>query len=350
MNVSIDTYVRRNIRALKPYRSARQDHLSGLLLDANENSFGSTGAWDGIALNRYPDPLQRDLRRRLAALHGVDDSCVFVGVGSDEAIDLLFRIFCVPAVSNVIIPEPTYGMYRVAASIHDVEIRSCELTDSFQLDTKAILARVDAHTRIAFSCSPNNPTGNCLDRGDMLRLCDINAVVVVDEAYADFSNSLSLIPETLVRENLVVLRTLSKAWGLAAIRCGYAIAHPKVIEWMMRVKSPYNMNTVTAALAVSALGNQQRMQETVGLMIKERKRLAGLLAAIASVERVFPSEANFVLVRCTDADRIYEELVARGVIIRNRSMEPKLSNCLRVTVGTPDENDRLLSAWKEILP
>ncbi len=346
---TIDHLVRPNIRALKPYRSARQDHVSGVLLDANENAFGSAVTRDGISLNRYPDPVQQKLRERLAQLNGVPPDSIFVGVGSDEVIDLLVRIFCEPGQSNVVIPEPTYGMYRVAAAVQDAEVRSCLLTEDYQLDVEAVRRCVDGNTRLVFVCTPNNPTANLIRWEAILALTEENAVVVVDEAYLDFAEAASLATSAASIPNLVVTRTLSKAWGLAAARCGYAVAHPSVIDWLMRVKPPYNMNTLTASVALEALANQDRMRASVERIVEERRWLKAELEKLLCVERVFPSDANFLLVRVSDANRIYAHLAAQGIIVRNRSTEPRCENGLRITVGTRPQNELLIAALRGVV-
>ena len=347
--IDIDALIRTNIRALKPYRSARQDYLSGVLLDANENAFGSAIAFDGLDLNRYPDPFQTALRSRLAQLHGVQREKLFVGVGSDEVIDLLLRIFCEPQQDAALILEPTYGMYRVAADVNNVRVDSCLLTDEFQIDIEAVIRCTKANTKVLFCCSPNNPTGNLLSRADILSLCaQIPAIVVADEAYADFGQAESLITAVDRFPNLVVLRTLSKAWGLAAIRLGYAIAHPKIISYLMKVKSPYNINILTSTEAMKALDNAEHVKRSVASVATERQRLVSELSTLRFVKSVFPSDANFLLVRCTDARSLYQRLAQRGIIVRDRSSEPKLENCLRISVGTPEQNDLLLKALKEL--
>ena len=347
--IDIEALIRPNIRALKPYRSARQDYLSGVLLDANENAFGSAITFDGLELNRYPDPFQTALRSRLAQLHRVQLENLFVGVGSDDVIDLLLRIFCEPQKDAALILEPTYGMYRVAADVNNVRVDSCLLTDDFQIDVETVNQCTKVDTKVIFCCSPNNPTGNLLNRADILNLCaQTSSIVVADEAYADFAQSESLIPEVARFPNLVVLRTLSKAWGLAAIRLGFAIAHPQVISYLMKVKSPYNINILTSTEALKALDSTEHVKRSVASVATERQRLVGELSTFRFVKNIFPSDANFLLVRCTDARSLYRKLAERGIIVRDRSSEPKLENCLRISVGTPEQNDLLLNALKEL--
>jgi histidinol-phosphate aminotransferase len=345
--MNIESLIRPNIRALKPYHSARQDFLTGILLDANENSFGSSLTVDNLSLNRYPDPYQRELRTALADTNGVAAENVFVGVGSDEVIDLLVRVFCEPKHDSVVLLEPTYGMYRVAASIQDVQIRSCLLTDKFQIDVDAVKKTIDATTKLIFCCSPNNPTANLLYPEDILALCQLGAMVVVDEAYIDFAKSPSMGKQVLVNHNLIVLHTLSKAWGLAGIRLGYCIADPMVISFMLKVKAPYNINALTSQAALQALRKKQEVRQTIKSLVDEREWLSAHLTALSCVERVFPSDANFILVRCNNATVLYESLAAREIIVRNRSTEPLLQNCLRITVGTRLENEQLIRAMKE---
>ena len=347
--IDIDALIRPSIRALKPYRSARQDYLSGVLLDANENAFGSAITFGGLDLNRYPDPFQTALRSRLAQLHGVQRENIFAGVGSDEVIDLLLRIFCEPQNDAALVLEPTYGMYRVAADVNNVRVDSCLLTDEFQIDVEAAMRWTNENTKIVFCCSPNNPTGNLLNRADILSLCaHTSAIVVVDEAYADFGQAESLISAVERFPNLVVLRTLSKAWGLAAIRLGYAIAHQQIISYLMKVKSPYNINILTSTEAMKALDNTEHVKKSVASAAAERQRLVKELSTFQFVKKVFPSDANFLLVRCTDARSLYQQLAQRGIIVRDRSSEPKLENCLRISIGTPEQNDLLLNALKEL--
>ncbi|MBI3579462.1 MAG: histidinol-phosphate transaminase [Ignavibacteriales bacterium] len=347
--MNIETLIRSNIKSLKPYRSARQDYSSGILLDANENSFGSAIAFDGVSLNRYPDPFQAELRTKLAALHGVQTENVFVGVGSDEVIDLLIRLFCEPVSDAVLIIEPTYGMYRVAAAINNVPVRSCLLNDNFQIDLAAVSRSLIPNTKMIFCCSPNNPTANLLRAADILQLCkETQAIVVVDEAYFDFADGVSL--SSLVNDipNLIVLKTLSKAWGLAGIRLGYGIAHPTVISYLMKIKPPYNINALTSIEALKALDNFDLVKQRIKAIVTERKRLAAALSTVSYVQTVFPSDANFLLVRCENATSVYRSLAQRNVIVRDRSTEPTLENCLRITVGTPEQNDILIKTMKEL--
>ena len=346
---NIEDLIRPNIRQLKPYRSARHDFASGILLDANENAFGSAVSVDGLSLNRYPDPYQRDLRAALANLNDVSPEHVFAGVGSDEVIDLLIRIFCEPQSDSIVVLEPTYGVYRVAADVNNVRVVSCLLGDDFQVDVDAVRSHMTGAAKIVFCCSPNNPTGNLLRRDDILALCQsAEAIVVVDEAYADFAKSPSLAADIAANPNLVILRTLSKAWGLAAIRLGYAVAHPLVISYLLKVKAPYSINILSSTEALRALENKEYVRRVVASTIAERERLRSALATLPRVQRVFPSDANFLLVQFKHARAVYEALAQRGIIVRDRSTEPGLTECLRISVGTPEQNDTLLTALRSI--
>jgi histidinol-phosphate aminotransferase len=347
--MDIEALIRPNIRKLKPYRSARQDYTSGILLDANENAFGSAVTFNGLELNRYPDPSQKQLRSRIAQLNNVKTENIFTGVGSDEVIDLLIRIFCEPRLNSVLILEPTYGVYRVAADVNDVKVNSCLLTDDFQIDLRGAQKQTDESTKLIFLCSPNNPTGNLLRREDILALCaTTSAIVVADEAYFDFARAESVISAVGKYPNLVVLRTLSKAWGLAAIRLGYAVADPLIVSYLMKAKAPYNINILTSVEALKALEQTAHVEKSVAATISERNRLIGDLQGIGCVKKVFPSDSNFLLVRVTDARGIHQKLAQRGIIVRDRSSEPKLANCIRISVGTPEQNTILLTALKEL--
>jgi histidinol-phosphate aminotransferase len=345
--MDIDQLVRENIRVLKPYHSARQDYLSGVLLDANENAFGSVVNVDNVTLHRYPDPFQREIRSVLAKMNGVESENIFIGVGSDEVIDLLMRIFCEPKKDSVLVLEPTYGMYRVAASIQDVEVKSCLLTEDFQINVASVRKAIDATAKLIFCCSPNNPTANLLRREDILNLCSLGAMVVVDEAYIDFADAISLSSSVLSISNLIVMRTLSKAWGLAGIRLGYCMADTKVISYFMKVKAPYNINALTSKLAFEALQKVDEVKKTIQAIIQERTWLIKQLQELKCVIHVYPSDANFVVARCSDANVLYRFLADRNIIVRNRSTEPRLENCLRITVGTHPENELLIQAMKE---
>ena len=338
-----DRWIRPNIRTLNPYHAARDDYHEGILLDANENSFGPAIPTD-LPLHRYPDTRLNDLRRKWADFRGIRMEQVFVGVGSDEAIDLLMRVFCEPGRDEIIITPPTYGMYKVAARINNVGVSEAALSKTFELDARTVLQRVNQHTKLIMLCSPNNPTANVLNQAEIERILkDFNRLVVVDEAYIDFSDSGSLCHLMDIYPNLVILQTLSKSFGMAAVRMGAALAHPKVIEWLMKVKAPYNVNQLTADAAMQAFDHADKMREKVRLMITERNRLASALAGHPDVETIFPSDANFLLVRMRGALEWYKRLAGRGVIVRYRGDQLHCEDTLRITVGTTPENDQLIS-------
>lgn len=344
---SIKSLVRENIRNLKPYRSARDDYDSGILLDANENSFGAPFS-DELELHRYPMPYQEELRVKLAAFRDVKVENVFVGVGSDEAIDLLFRIFCNPGTDRIIINPPTYGMYKVSADINDVVVDEVLLTDGFQLQTGEILETVEPETKLIFICSPNNPTANSMQAEDVLFLAKkFHGLVVVDEAYIDFSRHESLVGEIEKHPNLVVLQTMSKSFGLAGIRLGIAYANPEVIEYMMKVKAPYNVNKLTAEVASRAFSYLEDLTRNIEKILEEREAVIKKLITFPQIEYVYPTDANFLLFKIPEAKRVYEKLASAGVIIRYRGNEPNCENCLRLTIGTPNENEYFFQALEK---
>ena len=347
--MDIKTLVRENIINLKPYTSARDiyDSSEGVLLDANENSFGSTFLEvDGLKLNRYPDPHQKDIRKITSDYYSIPFENIFFGVGSDEVIDLLVRVFCIPGKDNVIIPEPTYGMYKVACDINNVETREVLLNDDFQIDFKEIKNKVDEQTKIVFICSPNNPTGNILKKNDILTLCkELNIIIVVDEAYIDFSISDTIVNEIKNYKNLIVLRTFSKAWGLAGIRSGFCVADEEIINILFKVKAPYNISSLTRYALEKAIKNFSLKDQNVKSIIKEKERLKNQLETLLFVKKVFKSDANFLLVKFEDAKLIQNKLLEKGIIVRDRSTQPKLENCLRISVGNEEENDIL---WNEL--
>lgn len=346
--MSIENLVRKNIQALQPYRSARDDFDSGILLDANENSYGDPfGNHD--ELNRYPMPYQEVLRSKIANFRNVGSEHVFVGVGSDEAIDLLIRIFCEPKEDAILITPPTYGMYKVSAQVNDVDIQRVLLTEDFQLLPKETLAATTDHTKIIFLCSPNNPTANSLNKDDIIKVIEgFRGIVVVDEAYIDFSEQKSFSELVKTYDNLVVLQTMSKSFGLAGIRLGVAIASTPIIEYMMKIKAPYNVNKLTSKYAIQAFEELDAIKGRVETIIEERKRIERVLAQMPAIEHVFPSDANFILFRVADALNVYKACAEKGVIVRYRGHEPHCENSLRVTIGTPEENDRFLQVLQEI--
>jgi len=331
---------RGNVLALSPYSTARDEYEGeiGVFLDANENPF-PTG------FNRYPDPHQKALKARISKIKGIPVERLFLGNGSDEAIDLILRVFCRPGIDNVVSISPSYGMYKVAAATNDVALREVSLKEDFSLDTAALLDACDACTKVIFLCSPNNPSGNTLNRADILSLArSFHGIVVVDEAYVDFSTEGSLLPEAL--PNMVFLQTLSKAWGLAGLRIGLCIADPGVIRLMSKVKYPYNISKAAMEIALERL--QTPVRKEVDIILSERRRLEQELPLIPRVKKVWPSQANFLLVQFSGADAVYHRLVFEGVIVRNRSRVNLCQDCLRITVGTPEENDKLLSILKSL--
>lgn len=343
----LNALVRRNILELVPYASAR-DEFRGqaeIYLDANENSIGSPlMKW----YNRYPDPLATKVREKLSRIKGVPAGQIFLGNGSDEAIDIIYRIFCEPGVDNVIITPPTYGMYEVNAKINNVKVKKVTLTEDFQLDLASMEEAIDAFTKVIWLCSPNNPTGNSLDRRDVeMVLNNFDGIVVVDEAYINFSAQRSLIPDLQDYPNLVILQTLSKAWGLAALRVGMAFASADIIGLMNKVKPPYNISAAAQELAAEALDNLENVNDMIRIIVEERGRVAGILAGLPAVQRVYPSDGNFLLVKVNNADLLYDHLTDAGIVVRNRSRVPRCEGCLRITIGTPIENDRMTEAIRQ---
>jgi histidinol-phosphate aminotransferase len=287
--------------------------------------------------------MQMSVKHALSRAMGLGAEEIFLGNGSDEAIDLLFRVFCEPRVDNIIICPPTYGMYEVSAEINDVEIRRVPLTDGFELDVDGILGAVDERTKIIFICSPNNPTGNVIERGDVITLLDsFPGLVVVDEAYIHFSKTESILGEIGGHENLVVLQTFSKAWGLAGLRVGVAYADRRIIDLFNRVKPPYNLSSVAQRLILDALEKKEEVESFIGRILEERERLIEAFGSLDCVVQIFPTDSNFVLVKVTDADAVYEKLLGDAIVVRNRSMVEKCEGSLRITVGTREENDALI--------
>lgn len=344
--VDLNKLVRRNVAGLKPYSTARDDYSGaiGIFLDANENSLGSATE---RKFNRYPDPHQRELKERLAEIKNISPECILLGNGSDEVIDLVIRTFCEPRIDRMMIVPPTYGMYAVSAATNDVEIIAVPLTPGYQLDIPAILAQA-GRVKMIFLCSPNNPSGNCLASADVCELLGkFNGIVVIDEAYADFAPGKSLLPELANYNNLVIMQTFSKAWGLANLRLGMAFANPQIIGWMSRIKYPYNINGLTQELALMALRRIAMKDQMVTTLLAERERLTNLLLELPVVEKVYPSDANFLLVKFHNARRVFEYLISHKIIVRDRSRMVHCENCLRITVGTAPENDILIAKLKE---
>lgn len=344
---NLDSITRTNIKKLTPYSSAR-DEFSGeakVFLDANENSLGSPLIkW----YNRYPDPHQHLIKQKLSAIKGIASEHIFLGNGSDECIDLLFRCFCEPGKDNVIICPPTYGMYEVSANINDVEVRKATLLEDFQLDLVHLENLVDEHTKLIWLCSPNNPTGNSLNRADIETvLNNFNGIVVVDEAYINFAKQKSLVQELEEYPNLVVMQTLSKAWGLAGLRLGMAFASTAIIELMNKVKPPYNIGQATQELVLQALEEVGQVNDMIKILVDMRGALAGVFESMPTVEKVYPSDANFILVKIKDARKVYEFLLAKGIVLRDRSNVKLCEDCLRITVGTEQENTVLVDAMQD---
>ena len=345
MNFDMDRLLRANIRNLKPYSSAR-DEFSGeaaVFLDANENPFNSP--W-----NRYPDPHQRKLKERVGEIKNIQAEKIFLGNGSDEPIDLLFRAFCEPGKDNVVSINPTYGMYRVAADTNNISVNQVPLIQSFQLNAEAVLAAVTPETRIIFLCSPNNPTGNALDNDRMLQIINsFESLVVIDEAYIDFCPERSFLPDLEKYPNLVILQTFSKAWGMAGLRLGMAFAAVQIIEVLSRIKYPYNLNILTQQKGLELLAGEQLKNEWVTIILNEREKMIRNLITYPFVIKVYPTDANFVLVRVHDPRSIYNYLVEAKIIVRDRSSIALCEGCLRISIGSPEENAILMEAFDQLI-
>ena len=348
MNYNINDLVRENVKKLVPYSSAR-DEFSGeakIFLDANENSLGSpTTKW----YNRYPDPHQLKIKEKLSTIKGVPPKNIFLGNGSDECIDILFRAFCNPGKDNVIICPPTYGMYEVSAHINDVELRKAPLLENFQLDLVNMETKVDDFTKIIWLCSPNNPTANSLIREDIEAvLNNFPGIVVIDEAYINFSRNRSFVQELAEYPNLVVMHTLSKAWGLAGLRLGMAFAGEDIVAACNKIKPPYNIAQPTQDLVLKALDQVEDVNEMIRILVKERDKMAEQLLSVAVVEKVYPSDANFLLVKVKDARAVYTALLSNGIVVRDRSNVQLCEGCLRITIGSSAENEALLNSLKSL--
>ena len=336
---------RPNVWALKPYSSARDEYSgveASVFLDANENPYNAPN-------NRYPDPLQRDLKALIAPLKGVKEENIFLGNGSDEAIDLIFRAFCRPGIDNVVAIDPTYGMYQVCAEVNDVEYRKMLLDVYYQFKASSLLSAIDENTKAMFICSPNNPTGNSLCRKEIESLLKkFDGLVVVDEAYIDFSSSESLLKDLEQYPNLIVLQTFSKAWGCAAIRLGMAFASPEIIAIFNKIKYPYNVNRLTQEEAMKVLKQPELIKAWVNTLLEERTRVMDEFVKLPCCVRVFPTDANFFLAKVYEATQIYNYLVSEGIIVRNRTNVALCNDCLRITIGTKEENDALLDALRKV--
>lgn len=347
MNFDVQQLLRDNIRRLTPYSSARDEFTGQALinLDANENSLGSPlTKW----YNRYPDPYQHLVKEEISKIKGALPQNILIGNGSDECIDLLYRCFCNPAKDNVIICPPTYGMYEVSANINDVEVRKAPLLDDFQLNLAHIETLVDAHTKIIWLCSPNNPTGNSLNRQDIeMVLNNFNGIVVIDEAYINFSKQKSFVQELPEYPNLVVLQTFSKAWGLAGLRLGLAFASAEIIKVMNKVKPPYNISQVAQEMVLQAMKEVGQVNDMITELVAMRNALSEVLVQMPIVEKVYPSDANFILVKIKDARKVYEFLLSKSIVVRDRSNVLLCNDCLRITIGTEQENTALVDALIE---
>lgn len=347
MKFELNNLVRENIKKLVPYSSARSEFKgsAAIFLDANENSYGSTLNEN---YNRYPDPLQLKLKDQLAIINRLPGQNIFIGNGSDEVIDLVYRIFCEPGKDNVIICPPTYGMYEVSANINNTAVKKVPLTKEFNLDSEAILSAIDQHTKLIFICSPNNPTGNNMNREDILKLLEhFNGLLIIDEAYIHFSEQESFAKQIELYKNLIVMQTLSKAWGLAGLRLGVAFADVDIVNFLNKVKPPYNVNQVSQELALAALKKVDQQKVIIKEIILERELLKEELKNFSFVRSVYKSDSNFLLVQVNNADDLYSYLTNKKIIVRNRSKEISCENCLRITVGTKEENIFLLTALKE---
>lgn len=340
----LEKLTRKNIWNLAPYSSARNEYAgreARVFLDANENPYNAP-------YNRYPDPLQLELKDAISKVKGVPAENIFLGNGSDEPIDLVYRCFCNSGVDNVVAIEPTYGMYKVCADINDVEYRPVSLDEHFQITADRLLAATDAHTKLIWICSPNNPTGNHLVREEIAKVIEVfEGLVIVDEAYSDFSAQKPFRPEILKHPNLIVLNTMSKAWGCAAIRLGMAFASQEIISIFNKVKYPYNINQLTQKQALEVLKDPFEVDKWVKILLEERSRMIEAFKLLPICEKVYPTDANFFLAKMTDAPKIYNYLVDKGIIVRNRHRIQLCLNCLRITIGTKTENGELIAALRQ---
>jgi len=347
MSFDLDNLVRKNIKELVPYSSARDEFKGNgkIFLDANENGLGSPLP---KLYNRYPDPYQLELKKAISKIKQVSTEHIFLGNGSDECIDLLYRCFCEPRRDNVIICPPTYGMYKVSANINDVEVREARLLENFQLDLEKLEQLVDDNTKMIWLCSPNNPTGNSLNREDIETILNnFNGIVALDEAYINFSKHKSFLQELPEYPSLVILQTFSKAWGMAALRLGMAFASEQIITLLNKIKPPYNINQATQELALNASYEIVQVNDMIKELVGMRDALARVLEQLPMVEKVYPSDANFLLVKIQQAKKIYEFLVSRSIVVRDRSNVQLCEDCLRITIGSEDEITMLVYALKE---
>ena len=342
---TLQELIRPNIWSLAPYSCARNEFTgeASVFLDANENPYNQP-------FNRYPDPLQVQLKEKIAALKGVRPTQIMLGVGSDEPIDLIFRIFCEPAQDNVVAINPTYGMYGVCADINNVAYKQVNLNNDFSLDAQNVLDACDANTKVIFLCSPNNPTGNSLERSEIEKIVTgFEGIVVIDEAYIDFSNEPSWLASLNAYPNIIVLQTFSKAWGMAALRCGMAFASEDIIAFFNKVKYPYNLNLLTQEAVLKQVEAVEQKNKWVETLLAERSKMIANLQNLPLVKHIYPTDANFVLVKVDDANKTYNYLVNKGIIVRNRNSVTLCQGCLRITIGTPQENQELLTALAQMV-
>lgn len=342
--MDLNRLVRKNIQSLKAYSSARDEFKgeASVYLDANENPLNGP-------YNRYPDPLQWKLKERVSKIKGVEVDKIFFGNGSDEPIDIVYRVFCEPGKDNVVAIDPSYGMYKVCADINNVEYRQVLLNDDYSLNADLLLKKVDEQTKLIFLCSPNNPSANILDKSEVLKvLTSFKGIVIIDEAYIDFSIENSWLPDLDTYPNLIVLQTFSKAWGLAAIRLGMAFASVEIISYFNKVKYPYNINILTQNFVLEELNKTSLKEEWVKTLIAQREWLNNNLGQVSFVEKIYPSDANFILVKVKDANKTYNSLVEKGIIVRNRNSISLCRDCLRITVGTESENKILIESLKSL--
>jgi len=342
--MNLDKLIRKNVQQLVGYSSARDDFKSRaeVYLDANENPFEN-------GVNRYPDPYQNKLKQKIAEIKGVDKNQLLIGNGSDEVLDLILRAFCEPKTDNIILNSPTYGMYKVLAQINNITCKEILLNENFTLNIKEILKNVTNKTKIIFICSPNNPTGNSIPAAQIMQLLkNVICLVVIDEAYIDFSNQESMIKELKNYENLIICQTLSKAWAMASLRLGIGIASPKIINVLNKIKPPYNINKLSQLKALELLNDIENFNNQKGLIQIEKEKLKTALLKLSIVKKIYPSDANFWLIKVTDATAIYNWLLKDQIVVRNRSNEPLCNNCIRITVGTPKENIKIIKALNKI--
>lgn len=339
--------VRQNIMELKAYSSARDEYKgmkASVFLDANENPYNAP-------INRYPDPLQCEVKKRISVLKSVPVENMFLGNGSDEAIDIVFRVFCNPKCDNVVSIEPTYGMYEVCANINDVEYRKVLLNDKFDFDADELLRACDANTKVVFICSPNNPTGNNLNRSQIEKVLNgFHGVVVIDEAYSDFSSAQPFRHELAKYPNLIVLNTFSKAWGCASIRLGMAYASVEIIKLFNKVKYPYNVNLLTQEKAIEVLSDVTKIHQRINAIVESRNYLIGAFSQLPICLKVYPTDSNFFLAKVSDANMVYDYLINKGIVVRNRNNISLCNDCLRITIGSNEENRLLLSALRQYKP